>query len=66
MIAKINFFVVLVMANGEYLTKTPVVESCPSIKTVGDHYEQRIREGEIKDWNATCLLMNIQSQQEMT
>ena len=66
MIAKIIFVVVLVMPNGEYLTKSSVVESCPSIKTVGDHYEQRIRKGEIKDWNATCLLMNIQSQQEMT
>ena len=66
MIAKIIFVVVLVMPNGEDLTKSSVVESCPSIKTVGDHYEQRIRDGEIKDWNATCLLMNIQSQQEMT
>ena len=66
MIAKIIFVVVLVMPNGEYITKSWVVERCPSIKTVGDHYEQRIRDGEIKDWNATCLLMNIQSQQEMT
>ena len=66
MIAKIIFVVVLVMPNGEYLTKSSVVESCPSIKTVGEHYEQRIRDGEIKDWNATCLLMNIQSRQEMT
>ena len=66
MITKVIFVVALIMPNGDYITKSSVVESCPSIKTVGDHYEQRIREGEIKDWNATCLLMNIQSQQEMT
>ena len=66
MIAKIIFVIVLVMPNGEYITKSSVVESCPSIKTVGDQYEQRILDGEIKDWNVTCLLMNIQSQQEMT
>ena len=36
MIAKIIFVVVLVMPNGEYLTKSSVVESCPRIKTVGD------------------------------
>ena len=60
MIAKIIFVVVLVMPNGEYLTKSSVVESCPSIKTVGDHYEQRIRDGEIKDWNATCFIMQFE------
>ena len=59
MITKTIFVVVLVMLNSEYLTKSSVVESCPSIKTVGDHYEQRIHDGEIRDWNATYLLMNI-------
>ena len=60
MIAKIIFVVVLVMPNGEYQTKSSFVEACPSIKTVGDHYEQRIRNREIRDWNATCFVMQFE------
>ena len=53
MITKIIFVVALIMPNGEYQTKSSVVEACPNIKMVGDHYERRIRDGEIRDWNVT-------------
>tara|TARA_B100000123_G_C25446960_1_gene304234 strand:+ start:75 stop:443 length:369 start_codon:yes stop_codon:yes gene_type:complete len=43
MITKVIFVVALIMPNGEYITKSSVVEACPSIKQVGDHYERRIR-----------------------
>jgi len=60
MIAKIIFVVTLIMPNGEFHTKSSVVDTCPSIKMVGDHYEQQIRQGEIQDWNATCFVMNFE------
>ena len=59
MITKVIFVVALIMLNGEYITKSSVVEACPGIKQVGDHYERRIRDGEIRDWNATCFVMNF-------
>ena len=59
MITKVIFFVALIMPNGEYITKSSVVEACPSIKQLGDHYERRNRDGEIRDWNATCFVMNL-------
>ena len=60
MITKVIFVVALIMPNGEYITKSSVVEACPSINQVGDHYERRIRDGEIRDWNATCFVMNFE------
>tara|TARA_Y200000002_G_scaffold281660_1_gene235705 strand:- start:656 stop:853 length:198 start_codon:yes stop_codon:yes gene_type:complete len=60
MITKVIFVVALIMPNGEYITKSSVVEACPSIKQVGDHCERRIRDGEIRDWNATCFVMNFE------
>ena len=60
MITKVIFVVALIMPNGEYQTKSSVVDACPSIKMVGDHYQQRIRNGEIRDWNATCFVMNFE------
>ena len=59
MITKVIFVVALIMPSGEYITKSSVVEDCPSIKQVGDHYERRIRDGEIRDWNAACFVMNF-------
>ena len=53
MITKVIFVVALIMPNGEYITKSSVVEACPSIKQVGDHYERRICGSEIRDWNVT-------------
>ena len=38
MITKVIFIVALIMPNGEYQMKSSVVEACPSIKMVGDHY----------------------------
>ena len=60
MITKVIFVVVLIMPNGEYQTKSAVVDAWPSIKMVGDHYQQRIREGEIRGWNATCFVMQFE------
>ena len=60
MITKVIFVVALIMPNGEYITKSSFVEACPSIKQVGEHYERCIRDGEIRDWNATCFVMNFE------
>ena len=60
MITKVIFVVALIMPNGEYQTKSSLVEACPSIKQVGEHYQQRIRDGEIRDWNATCFVMQFE------
>ena len=60
MITKVIFVVALIMPNGEYQTKSSLVEACPSIKQVGVHYERRIRDGEIHDWNATCFIMQFE------
>ena len=60
MITKVIFVVTLIMPNGEYITKSSFVEACPSIKQVGEHYERCIRDGEIRDWNATCFVMNFE------
>ena len=60
MITTVIFVVAQIMPNGEYITKSSVVEACPSIKQVSDHYERRIRDGEIRDWNATCFVMNFE------
>ena len=53
MITKSIFVVALIMPNGEYITKSSVVDACPSIKSVGDHHEEQMRQGEIRDWNAS-------------
>ena len=63
MITKVIFVVALIMPSGEYITKSSVVDACPSIKQVGDYYEQRIRDNEIKDWNATCFIMNFETKE---
>ena len=60
MITKVIFVVALIMPNGEYQTKSSLVEACPSIKQVVDQYEQRICDGEICDWNATCFIMQFE------
>ena len=60
MITKVIFVVALIMPNGEYITKSSFVEACPSIKQVGEHYERCIRDGEIRDWNATCFIMQFE------
>jgi hypothetical protein len=60
MITKVIFVVALIMPNGEYTTKSSVVDACPSIKMVGDHYSKRIRDDEIRDWNATCFVMQFE------
>ena len=60
MITKVIFVVALIMPNGEYITKSSFVEACPSIKQVGEHYERCIRDGEIRDWNATCFVMQFE------
>ena len=44
MITKVVFVMALIMPNGDYRTKSSVVDSCPSIKMVGDHYERLIRD----------------------
>ena len=49
MTTKVIFVVALIMRKDEYQTKSSVVEACPSIKIVGDHYQQRIRDGKIRD-----------------
>ena len=60
MITKVIFIVALIMPNGEYQTKSSLVEACPSIKQVGDQYERRIRDWEICDWTATCFVMQFE------
>ena len=49
MITKVMCIVALIIPSGENITNSSVVDACPSIKQVGDHYEQRIRDGEICD-----------------
>ena len=60
MITRVIFVLALIMPNGEYTTKLSVVDACPSIKMVGNHYQKRIRNGEISDWNATCFVMQFE------
>ena len=60
MITTVIFVVAQIMPNGEYITKSSVVEACSSTKQVGDQYERRILDGEIHDWNATCFVMNFE------
>lgn len=60
MITKVIFVVALIMPSGKYMTKSSVVHACPSIKQVGDNYEQRIRDGAIRDWNATFFVMQFE------
>lgn len=57
---KIVFLVVLLMPNGDFMSRTTIVDTCPSVKLVGDMYTQRMRRGEILDWNASCLAMNFE------
>jgi len=59
MIAKVIFVVALIMPNRECQTKLSVIDACPSIKKAGDHYQQRIRDGEIRDWYDTCFVMQF-------
>ena len=57
---KIIFLVVILMPTGEFRSKTTIVDTCPSVKLIGDMYTQRMRRGEILDWNASCLAMNFE------
>jgi hypothetical protein len=60
MLAKIVFLVVILMPDGEFRSKTTIVDTCPSVKVIGDLYTQRMNRGEIIDWNASCFPMNFE------
>lgn len=57
---KIVFLVVLLMPNGVFMSSTLIVDTCPSVKLIGDMYTERVKRGEILDWNATCLAMEFE------
>lgn len=60
MLTKIIFLVVILTPNGEFRSKTTIVDTCPSVKVIGDLYSQRMKRGEILDWNASCFPMNFE------
>ena len=63
MITEVIFVVALIMPNGEYITKSSVVEAYPSIKMVGNHHQKLIRNGEISDCNAICFVMQFEEKE---
>ena len=63
MLTKIIFLVVILTPQGEFKSKTTIVETCPSVQVIGDLYTERMNSGEILDWNASCLPMNFETKE---
>lgn len=63
MLTKVIFVVVIILPSGDFATKAEVVQACPSIRDIGDFYEQKISKGLIREWNATCFTLNFEEKE---
>ena len=60
------FLVILVMPDGEQVSASRIVETCPDVKMTYQHYEAMKQQGALFDWNSNCFTVKVQSHKQET
>lgn len=66
MILKYVFLVIVILPSGETSVRSSPVDACPNIQLVHEGYESLVESGDIKQWDAQCILFQFQIPKEQT
>ena len=66
MMLKYVFLLIVILPNGEPSVKSSLVEACPNIRLVYEGYESLVESGDIKQWDAQCILFQFETLKEQT